>query len=514
MNPEPAENLPLPTNKDSRKLSRWQLALLILVLLLGLGVRLFNLFAPPLDFHPVRQLRSALIARDLYYQMTPNMNADLRLAAHNTVPVEVLEPPILETFVSFAYLLAGSEILWIARLFSILFWITGGLALFFILRRYFPFFPSLLSLAYFLYLPFGVYASRAFQPDPLMVMCILLSIFALIRWTEKPDWKRALLTGLAGGITILIKVTAGLFLVGIFAAVILYAFGWKAALRNWRTYLIAVLCILPTLIYYIFLNSGTSSNYFAFWTVSMSGLLLTSKFYLQWLTMIDGLISLPILVASLLGILLAPTRFKPVLLGLWLGYILYGLLWPFQYTSHEYYHLMIVPIAALSLAGLLETILARLASMSKIVRWVSAGIFITVCAFSLWTARSALLVNDNANEPESWRRVGEAIPLDEHFVALVPDYGVRLQYYGWRKADFYWPNSGDLAVRDLRGVPLEDYRAYFEDAVQGADLFLVAAYTEFEKQPELQQILSGYKVYVEGNGFTIYDLTQPVTPAP
>ena len=44
------------------------LGLALLAFLLGLAVRLYDLTDPPLDFHPTRQLHSALIARGMYYQ--------------------------------------------------------------------------------------------------------------------------------------------------------------------------------------------------------------------------------------------------------------------------------------------------------------------------------------------------------------------------------------------------------------------------------------------------------------
>ena len=41
---------------------------ILLLLLLGLGIRLLDLTDPPLDIHPTRQLHSALMARGMYYQ--------------------------------------------------------------------------------------------------------------------------------------------------------------------------------------------------------------------------------------------------------------------------------------------------------------------------------------------------------------------------------------------------------------------------------------------------------------
>src|SRR3989337_2387133 len=102
-----------------------------LMLLLALWVRLFDLTDPPLDFHPTRQLRSAMIARGMYYAGLDDVPEWQReLAARQQDSQEALEPTILETLVAFAYRLAGGERLWLARLFSSLFWVAGGLALY------------------------------------------------------------------------------------------------------------------------------------------------------------------------------------------------------------------------------------------------------------------------------------------------------------------------------------------------------------------------------------------------
>jgi hypothetical protein len=44
---------------------------LFILFALGLGIRLVDLTDPPLDFHPTRQIRSAIIARSLYYRSLP-----------------------------------------------------------------------------------------------------------------------------------------------------------------------------------------------------------------------------------------------------------------------------------------------------------------------------------------------------------------------------------------------------------------------------------------------------------
>jgi hypothetical protein len=54
------------------------LTLIILVFAVGLGIRLYDLTDQPIDFHSTRQLRGALIARGMYYQMLPEADPDTR----------------------------------------------------------------------------------------------------------------------------------------------------------------------------------------------------------------------------------------------------------------------------------------------------------------------------------------------------------------------------------------------------------------------------------------------------
>ena len=55
-----------------------QIAALILLLGLGFAIRLYDLTDLPLDFHPTRQLLSALKTRGMYYQTLPDAPADQR----------------------------------------------------------------------------------------------------------------------------------------------------------------------------------------------------------------------------------------------------------------------------------------------------------------------------------------------------------------------------------------------------------------------------------------------------
>ena len=161
----------------------------IVLLLLGLGVRMLDLTDLPLDFNPTRQLFSAVKARGMYYQFASDVPEWQReMAIEQWQAKADVEPPVIETIVAGMYLLFG-EHLWFGRLVASLFWLLGGLALIGLARRIASLDGAIVALAYYLFIEFGVIASRSFQPDPLMVGLILVGLWAFVRWNEERSWK-------------------------------------------------------------------------------------------------------------------------------------------------------------------------------------------------------------------------------------------------------------------------------------------------------------------------------------
>ena len=197
-------------------------------------------------------------------------------------------------------------------------------------------------------------------------------------------------------------------------------------------------------------------------------------------------------------------------MGLWAGYVVLGLIFPYQYVSHDYYHLPLVALVGVSLPVFLDYLIKRLSEQRWVWQVLSVGIFVFACGYSLWVARSVIYVNTGSLEPASWRNVGEAMAPNGATVGLVSDYGMRLRYYGGRMLTSVWPIVGELNVAAYRGDDPMEYQAFFNDFTAGADYFLVTSYKELEEQHQLKEILLTYAVYFEGNGFIIYDLNAPL----
>ena len=498
----------LPINKKSIL----QLAILLIILLLGFGIRVYDLSDPPLFFHPTRQLRTLLISRAAYYRMDPSIDPGLRQQAMNLATLEVYEPPILENLIGFIYLLIGGEKFWIGRIVNAVFWTLGGLFLYLFGKRFFRFGAVITGLLFYFSLPFSVIASRSLQPDPWMVVWIIASIYTIYMWAEKKTWKWAIISGIVGGITVLVKGFAALYVVPVFASVFLTNVKVKALIKNKHIWIITGLVILPSFLYYLVLNPGRSSDFLSFWVVSLSGMILTTEFYADWLAMIKGLMGLGLFLTAILGLMLAPKKIKPVLVGGWIGYVIFGLIFPYQYVTHEYYHLALIPLVALSLMPIVQIIFDKLATEKMLWRICAVCAILFSSAYSLYVSRSIMYANNYASEPIAWKNVGEAIPPNSPFIALTADYGMRLRYYGWRIMSASWPNSSDLNLFALAGNDPINYENYFNEVADGMDYFVITAFNELDAQPALRDLLTNhYQLYSEGDGYIIYDLNSKIS---
>ncbi len=492
---------------------RWQYFLLAVVFALGLGIRLYDLKDLPLDFYAVRQLRSALIARSVYYQINPKMDPAQRQEALDTSNLEIYEPPILEEIVGLTYEVIGSEQLWISRIYTSVCWLIGGLALWGLGRRFFSFSALLVGLGFYLYLPFSVIASRSFQPDPWMVMWILVFAYTLMRWRETPTWKWAIITGLAGGMAILVKAFAGFFVASLLVAVVLVPLGFRRTFRSLQIWAMTAIVLAPSVVYYLFMLKDRSADFFAFWTLDLGKLIFTSHFYADWLAIVTGITGLAVVVAALLGVFMAPKALKPFLIGLWVGYALFGLSSPYQFDTHEYYHLALIPLVALSIMPLLDVVFRQVAQQPRFWRLMAVVVLLFSASYDLYVARSVMYASNFKDEAVAWKRVGQAIPLGSHFVALTDDYGMRLRYFGWRTPTAYWPSMADLSLSSLSGNAPMNYADSFKQATAGKQYFLVTAFGELDSQPQLKALLTThYPIYKQGDGYVLYDLTKPISP--
>ncbi len=589
------------TDSPRSLFGRFHIFALLVIFLAALAIRLYDLTDLPLDFHPTRQLFSALKARGMYYQSLTDAPVEQRQFAIQQGRMRAtIEPEIIERLTVFTWKFTGEQ-LWVARIYSSLFWLIGGVFLYLLARNLFghtaspnesqkeirettektkflpqrhrdtekikrknsvtpwlrglplPFFSRtirqirairvqtdapLFTVAFFLLLPYAVIASRSFQPDPLMVALILGFWWAVNRWSQSLSpisypapsssqpitqhreaslWDATRNTqhayvftaSLLGGLAILVKLNAAFFVIGGALGAMLGRASLRDLLRNKQVWVMAALGILPGLGWLIYgLSRGFLGQQFG--GRFIPELLLSPSMYLGWAQMIGNVLGLFPFALALLGLLLVDDKpARSFLLGLWGAYLAFAIFFDYHISTHDYYSLPLVPIAALTLTPLADAIFVRMtesASTSRVNRFLAASLLTLCLLAALWTSRVVLKSTDYRPQAAFWNHIGETVR-GYRLVALTQDYGLPLAYWGWTGAA-NWPDSSDIEYRALRGGDTS-FEKSFARLAANKDLFLVTDLPDLARQPDLQTRLSGFAIFAEGEGYIIYDLQTP-----
>ncbi len=487
------------------------LGLALLAFLLGLAVRLYDLTDPPLDFHPTRQLHSALIARGMYYQNLDDIPDWQRERAVDQWKAEgLIEPQIMERLTAFTYRFVGAPMLWVARLWAIFFWAVGGICLYFLARDLIGLQGASVAVTFFMLWPYAAIASRAFQPESLSVASFILALWLTNRWLHNPSILHAIAAGLTCGIAIYIKVTIVFLLAPAIAGLLLSTFSLKSALKNNQIWLIALLSIFPYAIYHLYgvyalnlLGEQYSLRFFP-------NLWLDPPFYLRWIGEMNSVIGLELfLLAFGAGLLLTKKQTFGMFVGFFVGYILYGFVFSYHISTHDYYHLpLMVPISlglGIAFQTLFDAAFRRKRNIFHCV--VIVSFLITFMILKAWDVRVTLKRNDYRAEPAFWESLGESLGHNAHVTGLLADYGYRLAYWGWITPS-PWPSLQDIGLRKLAGEEFV-FKEVVSSALQNQDFFVVTEMQEFEAQPELAQYLNDHYVKItESPSLIIFDLNQ------
>ncbi len=482
----------------------------VIILLVGLGIRFYDLTDAPLDFHPTRQLFSALKARGMFYEnlkTAPEWQREF--AIQQWKKQGFIEPPVMERITAFFYQVLGMEALWIPRVLAILFWTIGGVFLMLIALAIIDRNAAIIAFLLFMVTPYSAIASRAFQPDPLMVMLMIIGLWGLVRWIKDENMVNGVIAGLFSGLAIFVKSVVIFPLAFVFIAVVIFK---KKSLKNlikspsiWVMGSLSILPYIGYLIYGLKINGALTSEFSLrffpeLWT--------DPAFWIRWNNMISSVIGFVIFLASIIGILLLK---KPVhrvfLTALFAGYFVYGLTLPYHISTHDYYQLPFIPIAVLGASAAFSQVIQGVQKPNWLSNLVIIGVLAYYLAMNAWDVRVSLARNNYRNEVTFWQKMAEKFSPNDSLIGITQDYGYRLNYWGWRDIE-NWMATYDFSLRELAGQEF-DMKAYFEEQIQGKDYFLVTNLSELDNQPEIKQILfDNYSIQEQTGDYIIFDLHQ------
>jgi len=132
-----------------------------------------------------------------------------------------------------------------------IFWLPGGAALLGAARRLASPLGAILAAATYLLHPYAIVASESFQPDPLMMTLVCVTLFATARYDDEPTMKDALIVGVFAGMAGLVKPVGIPLIVGFHVALRLRSSGVLGMLKDKREWALGGLAALPVLIHYV-----------------------------------------------------------------------------------------------------------------------------------------------------------------------------------------------------------------------------------------------------------------------
>jgi hypothetical protein len=501
---------------------------------LALAARWSHVTSAPLDFALARQYHSANIAREFYvrhYPSTPEWQR--RIARANYEDEPSLELPMMEVVAATGYRIFGGEHLWIARLLSSLIWILGGVFLYRIARRLAPAWAAFLALGIYLFFPFPLLASTSFQPDPTMVALLLAATLAITRYSERPTRGTLGTASVVSAAAVFIKPgIAALFLLPLFAALVVAQIGIRRAFRSPQLYLFAFLTMLPTLMLYLY-STLAGRDLSAQPGVEVNPRLLIERFYWRdWLTQIETVLrppllaeraSIGVLVVALGGILLTRKKTaRAILGGLFLGYLVLGVVASNQTSTHDYYSLPLIPIIALSLGVAAGTFGEHLRAPlgRRKVRFAAIAVAGVIAVIGLTLKWSALQIPGPdpafAERVQVYEQIGTLVHHTSSALVLGPG---GLWYHGWVAGE-NWPIQADLQWEqqhdrlppmsaDERFVTTDErYSPALGTIRPRPSVFIVAEPIELVRQPDLCVLLRDFPLLAETPDYLIFDLTR------
>jgi 4-amino-4-deoxy-L-arabinose transferase-like glycosyltransferase len=497
---------------------RRQQFLLAALILLAFAVRLHSIGAPPLDFAPARQTYGALRARIIYLDARRDVEPWRREVLEDVRPmVPQIEPPVLEHLAAAGYRLLGSEQVWVARLLSVLFWLAGAVFLYRLAHRVSEASGPLIAVSLYLFLPIAIVGSRSFQPDPLMVALMLAALVAVVRFHEHPSRARL---GVAAGVSALAVLSkppfAAFFLVAAFYSLAIANRGTSWLRQGQSSLTFFAFSLAPAALYYLY---GIEGGGYLEGHASSSlepRLLADPEFWRGWLGMVASIVAYPVdglsgfdrlaivgvlAVAAAAGLRWTRSRNgRSLLVGLWIGYLVFGAVFTVHISTHVYYSLPLVPIVALSVAPAAAAAVKRLSAAPIVVR--GAAVLATLGAASViaWTVERELGSADYLRQARTYERVGRIVDHANDAVHVDRSFNTPLLYFAWiSSSPLYYPGGGQLELRDLRD------RIREVSADSGAPRFLIVTATEeLARQRALRAIVRQLSVVARTRGYAIY----------
>jgi 4-amino-4-deoxy-L-arabinose transferase-like glycosyltransferase len=439
-----------------------------------------------------REYTSAIFARAFYFENNPNVETwrqEIATIAKDQQPV--LEPPLLEYMVSLIYRLAGREELHYSRYLTGAFWLIGGVFLFLIVRTLLSTGGALIATAYYLFIPMGVIISRSFQPDSLMFLLFLISLYLLIRYFDAPSTALLLSAAIVTAATLLLR---PLVIFAIFFAFLALSYQRKG---DWKKLIdvplvvFSAISLLPAVAYYGYGILGAGFMRWKITTSFMPYLLPKPHFWTGWLENVVSVAGLAPLILAILGfLLLKQDRARYLVVSQVAAFLLFSIAFTYHIHTHPYYHIQLIPIVGLCMAAMLLRVVEVVRQAAPRHWWIAVTATVLLALFVSLQQVRASLYTYRLEEPGVAQAVGEAVHHSPHTVYVAYYYGLPLVYYG-EFGGAPWPVRIEDSFYRAPGAREQSVEERLAQLPFSPEYFAITDFDQYHRlHPDLQEYLA------------------------
>jgi hypothetical protein len=235
--------------------------------------------------------------------------------------------------------------------------------------------------------------------------------------------------------------------------------------------------------------------------------------YKSWGLRIITEFSLLAFILAMAGIFLAgKPEYRRMLFAWWVGYFAYGMVFTYHIMTHDYYHLPMVPLTAVSIAPvvmLVENHWRKRQWPGWAFHALMAAVVLVYGVYGTINTARFLQEVDYRQVRDAYEETGQFLEQQDEarVFALTRDYETSFRYYTFLSAR-HWPHTGDQTYFSLQGSDAKGFDSLWEDAA-GFDYFLVEDLKELNRQLLLKEKLEKFPVTFSAWDLILYDLKSP-----
>ncbi len=477
-----------------QKINLKEKEMLLIILFFSVVIRLVNITMPLLEGTATRQIQTAMIARNFYLNSFNIFYPSVDFLGPGPGYM-ILEFPLLNAIIAFLYKVLGGVHEWAGRLVVIAFFIGTCLFLYKIIKRLFSGKIALISLCVFSISPLSIIYSRTVMPDFITLFFSMAALFFMLRYADAPYSRLDFWLSCAFLAFSLLTKPHSFYMLIPLVYLMWYRHKKRFILQplNWLYFFIGILPIFLWLLHGRSMHLVTSTEEFYNFKPDnwfSLKLLWSLEYYKNTFSIINTwALSVFGFILFIAGLFIKIEKDRKRFLVAWLsGVIFYYIIFDTHIMYQPYYHVQLLPVAAVFIALSLDKIFKNSLLLKKY-PVVSIFAALICAALILRYALYAYIV------PKGYRhipRLGEVIketcPENALLVTSLPD-GHSTLYYASRKG-WNLEMPGNNAEKTKEAIKrLEEMKQ------RGAGYFVSVCESFLYDSPEFERyLLNKYKV--------------------